>query len=193
MLADVFHLLKGRLEDTGLFGIIYPLVITKTDGQKEFPAHYIGEGQFEPLEYDISQGMGYFRKTGHSNTSDVTSRNATVSCPEIIYEIRTPFRFVALIPKSKAPCDDEFTEDYFAERLISEITDINLATYLTAISTKFVASGYETESIAVKDAEHLDITDINYNWAYIYIDFVFTIVIAKDCMNPCNTYDYNYG
>lgn len=190
MLGDVLHIIKDRLEESGLFGKVYPLVVLKTDGNKTCPVHYKGGGQYEPLEYDITRGMGYFRKLGKSITNDVTKQYATTSCPSTINETKTPFRFVAMIPKDKAPCDDEFTEDYFVERLISEIGSLDITGYINAIDTEFTSTGHETDSIAVKDSEGLEIVDMNYNWAYIYIDFLFTIVIDINCLNPC---DYNYG
>lgn len=189
MLRDIMHILSNNLNDIGLFTKIYPLVEKIKRGDRTYPANFIGAGQAEEIKYDSTLGMCYFRKNGKVSTSTVKVQSLTSCEDNINYLIRTPLKLVCFIPKSKAECDDAFTDDEFAERIIKEISTTGISDNLPVESSQLIASGYETSGITVLSEEYSNPpTDINYNFSYFSIEFNLEIVVDKKCLHYCNGY-----
>lgn len=190
MLEQALNIITQYLGQLGFFNNIYAIADRVNDGTKTYPAFYKGEGNYIPIEYDTTNGMCYFRKNGKPAFSNVTDESQrTTSCSNVIYDIRYPVKLVCLIPKSKAVCDGGFADDYFADIIISNVTGVSLATAFNARSAKFIASGYESDNIKILQEEysnHKEITDINYRWSYLSIDFNLEITIDKQCLDSCN-------
>ncbi len=190
MLGAALNKATELLGQLNLFNKIYALADRVSDGNKSYPAFFNGAGNYEPIKYDTTNGMCYFRKTGKVNLSQETSTSAqTTSCADVLYKLSYPLRLVVLLPKEKADCDGPFADDFFAEVIISKLTSKTFGNE-TVRSAKFVSTGYESDNQNVLKEEYSnwkEINDINYLWSYLAIDFNFEVIVDKDCLSSCVT------
>lgn len=182
MLAAALNIIVPKLAAMNLFTKIYELVDITTDGEKTFPAHHIGGGQFEPIEYDSTAGMCYFRTNGKIQLNEITDESKrTTSCAEPIYRMVVPLKLIAFIPKSKAPCDNAFGDHYFASEIISTLTQNQFA--LPVKSGSFISTGYETDNMTVLKGEYSKpMKDLNYAYSYLSIDWNLELIASVSCL-----------
>lgn len=187
MLNTILNKATDTLASIGLFTKVYAIADRVTDGTRTYPAYNGGGGEYTPLEYDTTNGMAYFRKAGKVGITEDKDIQMT-SCGDIFYDIRYPVRLVCLIPKDKADCNNSFADDYFANRIISTLSNDAFTGVENAISVRFTATGYESDNIKVLQEEYSnykEIKDINYQWSYLAIDFIIEVQISKECLSPC--------
>lgn len=196
MLRDVINIIAENARQIPYFNKVYTIARRFRDGNgKVFPAEYTGSGNGHEIAYDKTGGMAYFRKNGNASLREDNSPKFTSCDSGVTYTITIPLKMVCFIPNNIAVCDDGFTGDEFAEKIISELTTEEISPNLSKLkSASLICTGYDTDSVAVLEKEYSnakDITDMNYNNAYFSIDFNIIVVVDKTCLNECFNYGYN--
>lgn len=197
MIADVIAFLKTRLEETGLFPVIYPIAEIKRTIQegklKSFPAAILSIGNYKNIEYDTSGGMSYFRRNGTVMMNSLKASELPLviqtSCnsKDIYYRAVYPMKQVCFIPKEKAACVDGFEDDSFALRIIAAASEKNILVQ-NAVSAHALVERYECDRLRVLQSEYSnanEINDLNYNYSYISIDWNIEIIAKNECFDPC--------
>lgn len=193
MLKSILTYLYGRVDETGYFEKIFPLVeLVERDGIT-YPAHYTGKGQYESVSnFDAWNGMAYFRLT----TKQIINKPAfdpMSMCDEAV-DMTFNLRLVACVPKSKLSEDDAFADERISKTIISKliidggwIKDELKATSFTAFPSVVT---YDNRQILQEEYNNVSkMKDVNYNYSYHAIDFAVTVRVKESCLTTeCEPY-----
>lgn len=186
MLGEVLIKLSTEL-DTGLFGKIYPLVRTITTvtdkGVKTFPGFNTSKGQYAHVLEDSPSGVLYHRING-----DITFNNSdlikTTSCGnDGIVILEYPIRQVAFIQRDVMQCADIFTEEMLMLWLVDKTLRSNLGSAEASVEVQ--AMRVISDTVKVLSGEYSkfrEMVDVNYEWAYIAVEYKFKIQTNLNCL-----------
>lgn len=133
MKEPIITYLNGKLELLNYFNRIYCLCERIKQGEETYPAHYLGQGQYEMVsDFDKNDGAIFWLSDG-PETLRVNDNNST-SC-RVLYDITIPLKCYAVVRKNKTT-DDEYTNDRIADTLSQTITSNNAALKVTLKSKK---------------------------------------------------------
>lgn len=184
MLSTIIDHINEQIP-AGLVAKKYCLVEQVTDGEKTYPASYIGNGQYKHIDLDKSGGLSYVRKNGDITQSDVEDDSNLIAGKKLI-ERTTPLKMVIAIPRSKTGGDSPYLQERVADTIISAITENSkaLRTEVGAKSITIFVTTHSTNRTEIKDGEYTgaEITDINYNYIYISLDIEIEVLIRAECL-----------
>lgn len=153
---------------------------------QSWPVQYTTKGQYDDVTiFDNKSGVAYFRLTGKPNIS-TPIKNQVPCNDELKFDF--PIRLVGCVQKSKLSKDDAFSEERLSIALIQQLTvrHSELTKELSAKEVTFIPTNINLDgaSIASDEYRNKGITDINYNYAYIAIDFTASVTIRINCITP---------
>lgn len=194
MIKNIIEYLNCQLSSLNLFEKQFSLCERITKGDKIFPAEYKSKGEYVQINnFDKYNGVSYFRKNGDISISDET--NTTTSCG-ILKKISIPLLLICVIPRKKIEVDNNYTEDYIANKVLKSIITKSgiLKQSLKARNIDINVDAYSTDSIKIIDQEYSNIqkADINHKFIYISSEISVSIIIDKKCINDCCENEYGY-
>lgn len=193
MLSKIISYLYGRVDETGYFEKIYPLVEQVERDGIVYPAQYIGNGNYESVNnFDSYNGVAYFRLT----TKQIINRpspDPMSMCDEYI-EMIFPLRLVGCVPKSKLSEDDAFADERISKTIISKliIDGGSIKDELRASSFVSFPSVVTFDNRQILSEEYNNASKmkgVNYNYSYHAIDFTVTVKVKESCLTTeCEEY-----
>ncbi len=188
MLSTIINRLSTAIstrlqQNYGLAKILY-------QGKKSFPAKYVGQGQYKPIEIDNWAGMNYFRLNGDIASSNEEVRASCGKAIKLIY----PIRLIACVKKSVLGKDDAFSSETLSLLLIKDIKSITeLPSDLSAMRASIEVSRFSTDDKEILSREYSGIellkNGINYEYCLVAIDMDIEILINADCIElTCKEY-----
>lgn len=193
MLEKIICYLTDLTKQSGYFETVFPLARmtskpAEVNGRtitQSWPVQYTTKGQQDDVTiFDNKSGVAYFRLTGKVNIS--TPLNNQVPCNDEL-KFDFPIRLVGCVQKSKIK-DDTFAEERLTLSLIQQLAFKHgpLTKDLSATSVTFIPTNTDLDgaSIASQEYRNKGIKEINYNYAYIAIDFTASVTIKINCITP---------
>lgn len=195
MIKKISEWIDTQLALAGLVEKFFPLVETISDGDKRYPAHYKGAGQYETVSnFDGYNNMAYLRLNGNPTAINLDSELAVCS---LGFLFSYPVRLVFCIRRESLKVDDAFSEEALVQELIRLISTKGgaLKTSTKAASVLMVPESWTTDGLAVVSQEYegTQMQDINYKFIYGAINFVCTIGIKKECLPSICETEVCYG
>lgn len=183
-LDDKISALKLFSEQIGLCEIITE---TNLEGEsKSYPAKYLGSGEYKSVgDFDLSDGLIYFRKTGNVTEEIAESQ---VAC-RTNFVRNYPIRIIAA--KKKDIKDDEFIADTLFEEVRNTIEGQSikeLKTLLKAVKVNILIEEYDTNRETIFDEEYEGLeSPFPYELAFVAIDIIVEVTATKQCFtNICD-------
>lgn len=184
MIKATIQFINSKLAVLNYFEKSFGLVETITKGDKTFPAEYNSKGEYKQINnFDKYNGVSYLRKRGDVSISDEVN---TLQACGILSNVNIPLRLVAVIPRSKLHCDDQFSEDVVAQTimrtLLTKSPDFRVA--LNARTARLQVDSYSTDSISILNEEYSNYPkkDINYKYAYLALDLSVIALVTPECL-----------
>lgn len=194
MLERIICFLVDLTKQSGYFETVFPLARMTSKPAKigdrvviqSWPVQYTTKGQQDDVTiFDNKSGVAYFRLTGKVGIS--TPINNQVPCNDEL-KFDFPIRLVGCVQKKNLIKDDTFAEERLTRSLIQQLTisHSELTKDLSAKKVTFIPSNIEMDgaSIAAQEYRNKGIIEINYNYAYIAIDFTASVTIKINCITP---------
>lgn len=185
MLEQIICYLVTLATQSNYFEKIIPFarLVTAGDG-KVSPKEYIANGQLKDVSiFDNVNGLAYFRMTGKQRIG-FSNKNEVPCYDEFLIDF--PIRLVGAVLKKKLSKDDAFSETRMTQSLIAQLSirHSELTKDLKASSVTFLPNNVTVEGniIATEEYKGQNIRDINYNYAYIAIDFTASVRIKINCI-----------
>lgn len=185
MLSAIQQNIVSRLQATGYFDKIYPMVELVAKGDTVFPAQYCGQGQYTQVSnYDNYNGLAYIRMIGKERISSADDEFAM--CDPVV-QVEYPMRMVACVPKNKLSVDDAYADDRISKTLVIAITQKGgtIKQVLKAIDYSTLVDAIDFDNRRILSEEYQNIPkmqDINYRFSYHAIDFVVMVKTRLSCM-----------
>lgn len=191
MMHLIIESLHGKVEDLRIFEKVYPLVEQKEMDGKTVLGWYTGKGQYEYVtNFDNYNGLGYFRRTNDIDISESAFSGA--ACVSML-NIKYALRFVCCIRRDQLEDDCATSDDAFAYMIMQEVGgrsgDLKRSLRATSVDVVPVRISTDRKKILAEELPGNDLTDINYEYSLIAIDFSVVIDINNNCMViPCENY-----
>lgn len=173
--------------DKGLFGRIYPLVRTITEvgenGIKTYPGFNVSKGQYKHVFQDADGGFIYHRINGdiQSIRSDIIQ---TTSCNKNdIVKLEFPIRQVGFISRDTMQCSDIYADEQLLLWMIEKTMRADLSDNENSCEVELKSASMDSVRILSGEfSNYRDMVDINYEWAYVSVDYNFIIQTNLNCL-----------
>lgn len=172
------------------FEKVVPLAEIVKSGDKSFPAEYVSDGNYTPIDPDNMAGVGYFRLNGKPQI-----KNADTKMPQRdIMEYSYPLRFVGCIKKSILGKDDAFVGNALCTILSKQLEENNtsLRSTLGANKASIKVKTFDFDHISVLSDEYKGVSitkGIPLDFCLLSIDMDITVTIKNSCIATiCDTY-----
>lgn len=189
MLESIVEYLRIKLQALNV-GTVYGLgELVEQQGQ-QYPAIYIGSGQYQHLaDFDNNTGSIYFRLVAPVSNSTAEGLIGGDDTYQRAYQLR----IVAFVPKSVYNTDNNYIDDKIAHNIQAAIQsddDGLLSESLKAQGASIEVSSYETNRNNVLGNEIINtlFENIPFEYAFISVDFTVTITGSPSCFETygCN-------
>lgn len=184
MIKASIDFINGKLEPLNYFEKSFGLCEVIVKGDKSFPAEYKSKGEYKQInDFDKYNGVSYIRKAGDVSISD---QDNTLEACGILSSVTIPLRLIAVVPRKKLDCDDNYSEDVIAQTIMRAllIKGGDLKVSLSARQARIQVDSYSTDSISILTGEYgrLPKRDINYKFAYLALDLSVIALVTHDCL-----------
>ena len=184
MIKATIDYINGKLAVLNYFEKSFGLCEIITKGDKTFPAEYLNNGEYKQINnFDKYNGVSYIRKRGDVSISDETN---TLQACGILSNVNIPLTMIAIVPRKKLDCDDNYSEDVIAQTIMRELLTKggDLKVSLNARQARIQIDSYSTDSIAILSGEYSNYPkkDINYKFAYLSLDITVNALVTQDCL-----------
>lgn len=173
------------------FEKIIPLAEIIHSGEKSFPAEYINNGNYIPINIDQFAGLGYFRLNGKPEITTVETRRPTKDVMKYSY----PFKFVGCIKKSVLGKDDSYSANAICTVLAKRLEENNTALMSTLNANKATVkvSAFEFDNQTILNDEYKGADAVTggipYDYCLFSIELRTDVEIRNDCIGViCNDY-----
>jgi hypothetical protein len=196
MLEKLIDILKKRLEGLLRVDKIYGLCEQVTrEGEKEeesatFPAEYIGNGEYQPIELESGQSVMYFRLNGLININ-TTEQEDDLSAGCDIYETRAyPVKLVVCADRKANGSDVTYTDDAIANKLKKALSireDKVARRELKLESFNVMPTGYTFIRGEVLNQEYRgEVPKVGFEKSLLSIEFTVEVKGLQSCFDlPC--------
>lgn len=178
------------------FDKIFPLAeLIERDG-KVAPKQYIGDGQYQNIDFDNFAGTAYFRKLGNVQM-DKSSFEKRGSCKQF-YDVTYNIRLIGCTRKKIIQKDDAYTGEALCLSIFQDVVQSNgdLCVLLKAANSEITLREYSDNTSEIledefKGLERKNIIPMDY--VLVKLDFVVSATITAECVQYyCNSYcDYS--
>lgn len=159
------------------------------------PQQYLGNGQYQNLDFDNFAGVAYFRKTGKVSMDKNTGNDR--KCVQF-YDVSFPIRLVGCARKTLLGKDDSFSGDTICLSVFQDIVQSNgdLGIALKANESSVTITEYTDNIREIIDEEFKGLDRKNIiplEYCLVMIDLRIDATITADCVQYyCNSYcDYS--
>jgi hypothetical protein len=185
MIKSIVEYLRISLLETGYFQQVFGLCLQVNKGGVIFPALYVTKDSLQDVTlFDRYDGMAYFRKDGDTEKEPFTGVK-TVSCATNSISVYSyNLKLIGCVPKSKASCDDAYSDDEICNTITSTIDNpADLKAELRAQAVSVLTTGFSTDSAKILQQEYpgRKKEDFNYNFAYFSIKIKAQVTISQVC------------
>jgi len=158
----------------------YSLTERVTEGEKEFPAAYLSNGEYEKIEADRFRGVTWM------TLGDVTSvLREDESCEQFV--VRTyPIRLYGIIKRSLFNCDSQSGIYSFVDQIIRKVSVDNDAALLSSTSADQIditSTGFRLDRNIFKEV--FGSGRIKMEFAIFWIDLAVVVEIPLHCLKEC--------
>src|SRR3990167_4711812 len=184
MIKSTIDYINGKLAALNYFEKSFGLCEIITKGDKTFPAEYNNNGEYKQINnFDKYNGVSYIRKRGDISISD--AENTLQACG-ILININIPLTLIAVIPRKKLECDNNYSEDVIAQTIMRTLLtkDALFKAALNARQARIQIDSYSTDSISILNEEYSGYAkkDVNYKYAYLSLDITVNAIVTQDCL-----------
>lgn len=190
IIADTVDKINAQLATTDLFGKSWGLceLIVDSEGLT-IPAFYKGNGEYERevINFDKYIGTSYIRRNGKTTFTEPVEENRLVDCNSSA-QMEIPLKIVCIVPKKELPQDNEFADDFVANKIASVLNGVDDFIADSNLSIILIQD-YETDNQVILSEEFagIKITDIHYKYAYLSLQLIARITVDNSCLEPeCN-------
>lgn len=149
-------------------------------GIKE-PIAYIGQGQWQAIDFDNADGWGYFRLHGEVTSSDV----ASVASLRKRVTKTFPLRFVFAVRRSKLTVDDAFAFARIAQTVEAAITNdygpLVMQIGASKVSVRVTSSNGDAKAVWTDETSGTGTLEPRYELVYGAIDIEVTVTADVAC------------
>ena len=186
ILQDIIDKINSQLATTNLFGKSWGLCELITDGTLTFPAYYKGNSNYDKavINWTKYEGVSYIRRNGKVTFDEISRDEQAVDC-DTTTQMTVPLKIVCIVPKSSLPQDNEFADDFVANKITAALNGVK--DFITdANSSLIFVQDYETDNRVILDEEFsgINITDVHYKYSYLTLSVIARIVIDSTCLEP---------
>lgn len=183
MLESIIQFLNLELSLLSYFEKRHCLsTLVTTDKGEVYPAEYIGEGNYNKIDFDAYDGVSYFRLTGQPNVERIEQKYT----PKPRVNVSFPLRLVYAVRKSKLSADDAYSFDRvrtsIAKQLESDAQD--LVATLKADRIEINTGNYNFNAKEVWDEETAETGQYQPRMDFIFasMDVDVIVTIKNDCI-----------
>jgi len=167
--------LAERLIDYGLFEEVHDLAEIVVNKDKSYPAVYKGKGEYQRINgKDASLGIAYIRLNG--DITDTESEEQFTSCQQIVKR-NLPLKLVAIVPRAKIDCDDNYSELLVLSDLKRIIQGLKKSDH-QAIRVELDSVSSSTNGSDIMKEESDLLKDVAPS--YIYVSIKFNLIIHQN-------------
>lgn len=196
MVKQVFESLGDKLAGLQLFEKVFPLaeIIDKVSGS--FPAYYVGNGNYRPINLSEYAGVGYFRKEAPIQFNK-SERESYVGS-EILEEATLPVRLVISVKKELLNIDTKFASSYLTEEMFRTFSGNFpvIASKAGVNDLQIEIKNSEDDRLKIFAQEYTGSTlkEVPYDWIMLMLDMDVKLTFNKNCMQTfCDGYGYGDG
>ncbi len=191
MVKQTYEFIADRLKGMKLFEKVFSYVEMIDTAQGSFPAVYIGEGNYEPVNLSSYAGIGYTRKR-EPIVFDKASQETYVGC-EILDLAILSLRSVVSVKKELLNCDHLFGSDFLTEELFRTLSGRYplLAECASVNDAEIIIKKTEDDRLRILQQEYegSKFQEIPYDWMMIAIDYEVRLIFNKGCLKKfCDGY-----
>jgi hypothetical protein len=177
LLDYIIKYMNNKVEATSsLFTKTYGLSEIAQTGNTKTYAHYIGNGQLEPVtNFDAQNGTLFWIRRGDTSVSaDAPALLKDASCKNYVV-LSYPLRAVCVVKKSHLPCDNATAVDQVAQEMLHKLggKDKALRSAIGAISLAINPSGYTVNVQGLP---------LNKEYAAFGLDYTISIIFPQSCI-----------
>lgn len=183
MLESIIQFLNLELSLLSYFEKRHCLsTLVTTDKGEVYPAEYLGEGNYNKIDFDAYDGVSYFRLTGQPNVERIEQKYT----PKPRVNVSFPLRLVYAVRKSKLSADDAYSFDRvrtsIAKQLESDAQD--LVATLKADRIEINTGNYNFNAKEVWDEETAETGQYQPRMDFIFasMDVDVIVTIKNDCI-----------
>jgi hypothetical protein len=159
-------------------------IFTKTYGLSEIAqvkniksyAHYIGNGQLEPItNFDAQKGTLFWVRRGDTTlTNQVETQLRATSCNDYV-ALTYPLRAICIVKKEHLPCDNATAVDQIAQEMLHKLggKDKVLKSAIGAVTLNIAPTGYTV---------NIQGLPLNKEYAAFGLDYNIQIVYPQSCI-----------
>lgn len=189
ILQDTIEKINSKLADTNLFGKSWGLSELITDGTITMPAFYLGNATYDKNVVNWTKfiGVSYIRRNGKVTFDELSETEQPIDC-DTATRMNVPLKIVAIVPKTELPEDNEFADDFVANKIMAALNGTK--DFITDANSSYIfVQDYETDNQIILDEEFkgIDIKDVHYKYSYLTLSVIARIIIDTLCLEPsCN-------
>ena len=184
MIKASIDYINSKLAALNYFEKSFGLCETIAKGDKTFPAEYNSKGEYKQInDFDKYNGVSYIRKDGTLSISDEIN---TLEACGILNNVNIPLKLIAVIPRKKLDCDNNYSEDVIAQTimrsLMTKSPDLKVA--LNARQARIQITSYNTDSRSILSEEYSGYPklDVNYKYAYLSLNISVIAIVTNECL-----------
>jgi hypothetical protein len=173
------------------FEKIIPIAEIVYSGEKSFPAEYINNGNYVPINVDNFAGLGYFRLTGKPTIQPAETKRPQKDVMKYTY----PLKFVGCIKKSVLGKDDSYSANAICTVLAKRLEENNTALMSTLGANKATVkvSSFEFDNNVILNDEFKNVDGVTrgipLDFCLFAIELTTDVEIRNDCIGIiCNDY-----
>lgn len=177
LLDYIIKYMNNKVEATSsMFTKTYGLSEIAQSGNIKSYAHYIGNGQLEPVtNFDAHNGTLFWIRRGDTSVStEPPALLKDASCKNYVV-LSYPLRAICVVKKEHLPCDNATAVDQVAQEMLHKLggKDKALRTAIGAISLAINPSGYTV---------NIQGLPLSKEYASFGLDYTISIVFPQSCI-----------
>ena len=186
ILQDTIDKINSQLATTNLFGKSWGLCELITDGTITMPAFYLGNSNYgkNVVNWTKFIGVSYIRRNGKVAFEEISRDEQLVDC-DTATQMTVPLKIVCIVPKKELPQDNEFADDFVANKITAALNGVK--DFITDANSSFLfVQEYETDNQVIIDEEFtgIKLIDVHYKYSYLSLSVIARIVIDSACLEP---------
>ena len=147
------------------------------------PEVYTSNGDFvEVADFDNHKGVSYWRLTG--DVAQDAERDPYRGGNKIVYERTYPLRFVVCLSRKDLPNDNQWTADYFANKIIKDIDNFSatVKNSLNIIRGDLLISNYSWNRQEIVQEEFNENIRLRHEYMILAFDINLNVRFGQNCL-----------